>query len=395
VRKVSPGLFGLIATIALVGAALAQSSANFALPWNIFAGGGGSTGSTNYGLNSSVGPGPIGGAESANYRVGSGFWYGVDAIGPTTPSAPTSTATPSSSATPTATLTSLPPGTASPTPTATPTAGTPTPSATSAVSGTPTLSPTVTSVPAGTPTPSPTLSPGGTQHWVYVPLVLRNPMVVPSPTPTVTGTLTPGATGTPTTTPEPGIHGRVTYTGAPADGIQLTLRLHAGIDWTDVATTVVGADGSYRFTGAASLDPGQQYQVRYGINASNENYLYAAYGLTLSSYTSGESVWGGDLDIANVHLSGPAAGASLPLPVTFTWEPRGIIGDAYRFILFEPAGNGQWTTGDLGAVGSFTLTSLPAGAAFGHQYRWFVRVYSASGTYGDSFRYPTITFVAE
>lgn len=384
-RKASLGQIGVLASIVLVGAALAQSSANFRLPWDAFAGGGTSTFSANYGLKSSVGPGPIGAVESSNYGVGSGFWYGVDAIGPIASPEPSPTTTASSTSAPTGSptpsLTSLPPGTPSPT-------------ATTASGATPTPTATSTSVTAATPTPSPTSPPGGSQNWVYLPLVLRNQFIPPSPTPTAPPTLAPGATRTPTptATAEPGIHGQATFEGAPVD-VELSLRFHDGNSWSTAATTTTGADGRYRFTGVASLDPGEQYQVRYGINSANENYLYAAYGTALSSYTAGENVSGGDIEIANVPLGGPQAGATVTLPVTFTWQRRGIAGDTYEFILLDVGSGTWWTTGNLGDVNQYVLTTLPEGAEFDHEYRWYVRAHRPSGTYGDSFRYPTITFL--
>jgi hypothetical protein len=223
-------------------------------------------------------------------------------------------------------------------------------------------------------------------------LVLRNQLVLPSPTATAPPTLAPGATRTPTATAEPGIHGQVTYEGAPAD-VELSLRFNDGTGWSTAATTSTGADGRYRFAGVASLDAGEKYQIVYGINSTNEDYLYAAYGFELSSYTAAQSVSGGDLEIANVPLGGPGAGATVALPVTFTWQRRGIVGDTYEFILLDVRTGTSWTLGNLGDANQFVLTTLPAGAAFDHEYRWYVRVHRPSGTYGDSFRYPTVTFV--
>lgn len=404
-RKASLVLIGLLASSLLVGAALAQSSANFKLPWHVFAGGGASTLSATYRLQSSVGPGLIGVAQSSNYGVGSGFWHGVQALGPVTSPEPSPTATPSStsaptrSPTPSPTATTAAGATATASPTATTSSGgtptqTPSPSATSVSAATPTPSRTATSAPGTTPTASATTPAGGNQNWIYLPLILRNQRVLPSPTATSAPTLAPGATRTPTPTAiaERGIHGQVTNRGTPVD-VEVELRFNAGGGWSTVATTTTGADGRYTFTGAASLGLGEQYQVRYGINAANEDYLYAAYGSALTSYTAGQSVSGGNLEIANVPLVGPGAAATIALPVTFTWQRRGIAGDTYEFILLDVASATWWTTGDLGDVNQFVLTTLPEGAEFNHEYRWYVRVHSPSGSYGDSFRYPTITFL--
>lgn len=127
----------LMGGILLLGTALAASSSSFTLPWSLFSSGGQPMASTRYGLNSTLGQGPIGEAESNNYTLGSGFWYGTGHVIQVTPSA---TVTPS------------------PTPTAT---------------GAPTVTPTswATEVPSPTPTPTPT-SVGGLPHRVYLPAVM-------------------------------------------------------------------------------------------------------------------------------------------------------------------------------------------------------------------------------
>lgn len=66
--------------LALVGAALAQSSASFRLPWDVIAGGGERSASGSYQVAGTVGQAavslPL--AESASFRVGSGYWAGID-----------------------------------------------------------------------------------------------------------------------------------------------------------------------------------------------------------------------------------------------------------------------------------------------------------------------------
>jgi hypothetical protein len=60
------------------GAALAMSSASYKLPWDVLSGGGGGRNSSSYSLGDTLGqPSAIGLSESTNYRLGSGFWYGV------------------------------------------------------------------------------------------------------------------------------------------------------------------------------------------------------------------------------------------------------------------------------------------------------------------------------
>ena len=70
-----PVVFCLLAA----GTALAMSSANYNLPWDVLSGGGiEDRSSSSYILGDTIGqPSAIGPSQSDNYRLGSGFWYGV------------------------------------------------------------------------------------------------------------------------------------------------------------------------------------------------------------------------------------------------------------------------------------------------------------------------------
>lgn len=236
---------------------------------------------------------------------------------------------------------------------------------------------------SGGPTPTPTATPEGTH----------------TPTPTATSTHTPTATPTPThtptpvSTPPPGIHGRVTYNGAAASGVELDLRFF-GSDWSTKDTTTTDDGGRYYFIGSPSLGPGQTYYVRYGFNATQPDYLFAWYCPDITSYTAGESIPGGDFDIANVNMLSPDPDATVTLPQTFTWQLRGLEGDTYRWGLFDPGGLDAWWTDDLGDVDSFTLTALPGGAVYGKEYGWEVWVCHGPDSCGSSFYYRPVTFAA-
>lgn len=73
------GILGAVAVLAGVGGVLAQSSRSFRLPWDVIAGGGTLSASARYQVAGTVGQGaaspPV--AESASYRVGSGYWAGI------------------------------------------------------------------------------------------------------------------------------------------------------------------------------------------------------------------------------------------------------------------------------------------------------------------------------
>jgi hypothetical protein len=257
--------------------------------------------------------------------------------------------------------------------------------------------PVSTATPTATASPTPTATRilGGTN--VYLPLVLRSfPSAPGTPTPTATATRTPTSTPTATATATPandGINGRVTYKGAAAPGIELQLRFYDGSETTTAATTITDTEGRYRFTGAASLGSGQEYWVRF-LSPDNPAYVSRWQTASITAYTSGSTMPGGDFDIANVLLLSPPNGAAQALPVTITWQQRGIPGDTYGLVFFDLATADYWYTADLGNVGSFTATSLWPEAVFGKQYGWVVWVFNGPDSFGESYYYRTITFLA-
>ncbi len=321
----------------------------------------------------------------------------------------------SGAATPTPTATSGP--TSTPTSTPTMPAHTPTPTLTGLPPITPTL--TRTSTPTTTPGPQPTVR-------IALPLVVKRfvpatpwppatATVTPTPTtpadPTATTTLvpptptrtltpvppTPTPTGTPTPSPTPiavGIHGHVTYSGAAAPDIQLRLQVYDDNSESTVATTTTDGDGGYLFTGIPGLGAGRTYYVRYGPNGTDSRYVVSWYGPDIASYTAGTSLAGGDFDIADVSLTSPAGGSTLPLPVTFTWQIRNVAADTYRWFLFDLDNpTSVWATQDLGHVGQTTVTGLE-GVEYGKEYGWYIRIYNGADSYGRSFYYRGITFSA-
>jgi hypothetical protein len=196
------------------------------------------------------------------------------------------------------------------------------------------------------------------------------------------------------TPPSNGIHGQITYQGAPAAGIGLLLRFWNGSSWSTAATTTTDGAGSYRFLGAASLGAGQSYYVRFGPNSSNSTYLWYWWGPTITSYTSGDTFAGGNFDIANVSLQWPPSGTATTLPATLSWQQRGFAIDTYRVRIFSLTAGDNWYTFDLGNVGSFNMTSLPPGASFGTEYGWSVQVMNGPDSLGESYYYRRITFVS-
>lgn len=53
-----------------------SSSANYAIPWDVIAGGGNEMASANFAIKGTTGQTSIGSGSSPTYNVGVGYWYG-------------------------------------------------------------------------------------------------------------------------------------------------------------------------------------------------------------------------------------------------------------------------------------------------------------------------------
>jgi hypothetical protein len=185
----------------------------------------------------------------------------------------------------------------------------------------------------------------------------------------------------------------VTYGGSPAGQLFLALWFYDGTAWAPKYETLTAADGSYLFGSIPSLGNGQAYGVLFPNKAGIPDYLSVWYGPIIQGYTADSRRSGGAFDIANVTLSDPPHDSARSLPVTFTWQTRGLAGDSYRWVLFDLETNQLWETGSLGDTGMYILAALPPGANYDRKYGWFVRVYSGENGFGESFYYHAITFI--
>ena len=77
--KRSAIFLAILALLLLTNIALAMESTNYKLDWftPLTGGGGGPSSSTNFGVNFTVGQSAIGAADSDNYTLGLGYWYGM------------------------------------------------------------------------------------------------------------------------------------------------------------------------------------------------------------------------------------------------------------------------------------------------------------------------------
>jgi hypothetical protein len=202
-----------------------------------------------------------------------------------------------------------------------------------------------------------------------------------TPTPEPTQTISPGS---------PGIYGFVTRNGTAIQGIPLILRFYSGSTWSVKASTFSKPDGSYVFPGAPSLETNQKYYVTFNqssIGWSNSAYLAYWNCFTITAYTMGQGLRGGDFDIATIPLEAPYDFTTVFLPYEFKWTSRaGTNNDSYVFLLSTiwsyPAL--VWESPQLGYGMNYILSALPAGFSQGVQYKWQVGVYGPDGV-GASF----------
>jgi hypothetical protein len=181
----------------------------------------------------------------------------------------------------------------------------------------------------------------------------------------------------------PGIHGRVTYQGAPAAGIVVDLLYDLSL-----IHTTTQADGTYYFS---NLTPGTFYHVDYDNESNVPTYIRHCSGSNLPAYTSGARQVGSDYDIANIVLQSPPSGATIAVPYTFKWTPRpGVPSDSYSLEIFDAGYTNVWNARDLGYVGQYTLNSLPNELKYPHPYMWWVWVGAPGATCISSAR--SVTF---
>ncbi|MBN1484738.1 MAG: hypothetical protein JXA37_08445 [Chloroflexia bacterium] len=82
-KHLAIGLLSLLLVALAIGAGIVLadepegSSANYALNWDVIAGGGNEMSSTHYAIKSTTGQSNIGLGTSSSYSLGAGYWYGI------------------------------------------------------------------------------------------------------------------------------------------------------------------------------------------------------------------------------------------------------------------------------------------------------------------------------
>jgi hypothetical protein len=198
------------------------------------------------------------------------------------------------------------------------------------------------------------------------------------------------------TTPASGnaISGQVKYGGTAASGVALMLRYCiSGSGCTTAGTTTTGGDGRYAFTNVTPISGGSvYYYVRYA-NETDASRL-SAYGTqAVETVTSTSKIDLGSFDIADIALSSPAAGATVPGDSTFTWTRRSATtSDSYEYDLYSSELDLLWWSAKLGYTDHYGLGELPDGIYTGIPYYWAIWTYDSLGGYGISYYARSVTF---
>ncbi len=128
-----------------------------------------------------------------------------------------------------------------------------------------------------------------------------------------------------------------------------------------------------------------------GQPGSSPNWLssWSCRYVTESATDSDERRCSFDLD--NIDLLYPSHGATVALPLTFTWRMRSLPNDDYVLRITEFADFDPYWAVYAGHTGSYTLDALPSGFVPGQEYGWWLTVVGPDGT-GTSYYYRTVTF---
>jgi photosystem II stability/assembly factor-like uncharacterized protein len=200
------------------------------------------------------------------------------------------------------------------------------------------------------------------------------------PTPTPARTATPPAIPTPPAGVE-GIYGRLTLAREPLANAPIGLYAFSNGNLEVVAAGLTDGAGWYQFAGAPSVGPDELYVVGFVNVDDDPRMLAAAVGNLLEVYNGGDTVYGGDLEVADVRLVRPDTTAALRYPVSFKWVRRGIPDDQYLLHIFGVDNRPdvglypEWVD-PLGtkSSGLFVSRRLP-GFAHEKQYFWDVYVF--------------------
>jgi hypothetical protein len=190
------------------------------------------------------------------------------------------------------------------------------------------------------------------------------------------------------------INGRVTYLGAPAEGIAVKLiRKTTLFGDFPLDEAVTAQDGAYAFEHLPPTPPDGSfsYYIRFENPNRDDRYLNSWMSEEVYSLTPGQVAEAASFEIANIPNLLPNV-AEVSMPVEFQWQFRAFSpSDTYEVHLVEwETGKPLWISPKLGHTGAYKISTFPHGIRPGKKYGWCVYVYSQQGGMGAPFYYWSI-----
>lgn len=182
------------------------------------------------------------------------------------------------------------------------------------------------------------------------------------------------------------ISGTITVSGGNAAGITVDLRQHdnSGVI-TLLATTTTDENGVYHFLNQGST-PGTAY---FEIKVTGGKGMLAVWYSFPIIYLSGQNFTVPSIEMADVALLTPKAGANLTLPGKLTWLAR-RSGETFRVSVYE-AGKLDKSILDSGSLGMNTAYNILDGSLAPGSYEAVVGVRDAVVGFGVSQQHFTFT----
>ncbi len=185
------------------------------------------------------------------------------------------------------------------------------------------------------------------------------------------------------------VYGQVLANGQPVSNVNVFLELTAGGVTSNVITATTTITGYYEFPNPPALQQDERYNVVFGPQ-NDPAYLSQWVGPDILDTDTG-TVFGGNLQVADVTLVAPPDNATVTFPVTFQWQPRPIDTESYYVIFLDPETDTGLPSSPVGHTGSLTLNSLTdvPGLQAGKQYAWFIGIdyYDPDNNYNYSYGY--------
>jgi hypothetical protein len=154
--------------------------------------------------------------------------------------------------------------------------------------------------------------------------------------------------------------------------------------------TYSGPDGHYTFQPSPEMLLADKYQVSWKSTGTETGLLLSWTCNEVAGPPGNQPLCG--FDIGGVSPLAPLSYEPLDLPITFTWETRGLPGEGYRLVFIDDEDGKKIDLNmDMTAAGSYTLTTLPAQLLHDHRYHWGLTVHGSNGN-GEAGEYGLVKF---